>query len=54
MKRNRNTLEQIETLDLTPMLDVVFILLIFFIATASFMNYKSLKRKCSTSNRFSF
>ena len=36
--RGRHTLaEEDESIDLTPMLDVVFILLIFFIVTASFV-----------------
>ena len=33
----RNTEEQSGAIDLTPMLDVVFIMLIFFIVTASFV-----------------
>ncbi|MCP8900262.1 ExbD/TolR family protein [Gilvimarinus xylanilyticus] len=35
-KRNRNS-EESNDIDLTPMLDVVFIMLIFFIVTASFV-----------------
>ncbi len=35
--RGRNTEEQSGAIDLTPMLDVVFIMLIFFIVTASFV-----------------
>lgn len=35
--RTRKPQEQGQTIDLTPMLDVVFIMLIFFIVTASFI-----------------
>lgn len=35
--RNRNTDEDAGAIDLTPMLDVVFIMLIFFIVTATFI-----------------
>ena len=35
--RTRKSQGQGETIDLTPMLDVVFIMLIFFIVTASFI-----------------
>ena len=34
---NRNTQQEEEEIDLTPMLDVVFIMLIFFIVTATFV-----------------
>ena len=34
---NRNTADEGSEIDLTPMLDVVFIMLIFFIVTASFI-----------------
>ena len=40
MSRNRSSIgheEEEATIDLTPMLDVVFIMLIFFIVTASFI-----------------
>lgn len=37
LKRNRRDAEESE-IDLTPMLDVVFIMLIFFIVTASFVS----------------
>ncbi|HSG59874.1 MAG TPA: biopolymer transporter ExbD [Pseudomonadales bacterium] len=37
MKRKRNSDDQGGQIDLTPMLDVVFIMLIFFIVTASFV-----------------
>lgn len=38
MSRNQNTAEEEQgTIDLTPMLDVVFIMLIFFIVTATFI-----------------
>ncbi len=37
MKRKRNSDGQEGQIDLTPMLDVVFIMLIFFIVTASFV-----------------
>lgn len=36
VRQRRRTLETDEDLDLTPMIDIVFILLIFFIVTASF------------------
>lgn len=35
--RNTNTEEEVGAIDLTPMLDVVFIMLIFFIVTATFI-----------------
>lgn len=35
--RNRSADEDVGTIDLTPMLDVVFIMLIFFIVTATFI-----------------
>ena len=34
---NRNTQQEEDEIDLTPMLDVVFIMLIFFIVTATFV-----------------
>ena len=38
MRRNRNSVtEEANEIDLTPMLDVVFIMLIFFIVTTSFV-----------------
>lgn len=37
MKPRRNKTESEQTIDLTPMLDVVFIMLIFFIVTSSFI-----------------
>jgi len=37
MRRNRAAAEDEAQIDLTPMLDVVFIMLIFFIVTASFI-----------------
>ncbi len=36
-KRSEQPSEQAQAIDLTPMLDVVFIMLIFFIVTASFI-----------------
>lgn len=36
-RRNNKQEEQAQAIDLTPMLDVVFIMLIFFIVTASFI-----------------
>jgi len=37
MARNRNREEEDASIDMTPMLDIVFIMLIFFIVTASFV-----------------
>lgn len=37
MARNKKNEEEVGAIDLTPMLDVVFIMLIFFIVTASFI-----------------
>ena len=37
MKRRRSSGEEESEINLTPMLDVVFIMLIFFIVTASFV-----------------
>ena len=37
MSRKQNTTEEAGAIDLTPMLDVVFIMLIFFIVTATFV-----------------
>ena len=37
MRRLRNKQEEDAKIDITPMLDVVFIMLIFFIVTASFI-----------------
>jgi biopolymer transport protein ExbD len=37
MSRNAKAEEEVQAIDLTPMLDVVFIMLIFFIVTASFI-----------------
>lgn len=41
-KRHKVESEEAGEIDLTPMLDVVFIMLIFFIVTASFVREKSL------------
>ena len=41
-KRNKVEAEEKAEIDLTPMLDVVFIMLIFFIVTASFLKEKSI------------
>ena len=41
-KRKQQSSEEKAEIDLTPMLDVVFIMLIFFIVTASFLKEKSL------------
>ncbi len=41
-RRNKVETEDKSEIDLTPMLDVVFIMLIFFIVTASFIKEKSL------------
>ena len=38
MARNRNREEEDASIDMTPMLDIVFIMLIFFIVTTSFVN----------------
>ena len=37
MARNRNREEEVASIDMTPMLDIVFIMLIFFIVTTSFV-----------------
>lgn len=37
-RKNKNNTDDKAEIDLTPMLDVVFIMLIFFIVTASFLN----------------
>lgn len=37
MARNRNREEEDASIDMTPMLDIVFIMLIFFIVTTSFV-----------------
>lgn len=37
MRRNKQTVQEEVSVDLTPMLDVVFIMLIFFIVTTSFV-----------------
>ncbi|QCZ92484.1 ExbD/TolR family protein [Salinimonas iocasae] len=43
MKRKKHTSAEDEAqVDMTPMLDIVFIMLIFFIVTTSFVNEKSL------------
>lgn len=42
MKRRRSGLEDDSAVDLTPMLDVVFILLIFFIVTATFVRERGI------------
>lgn len=42
MKKHATVDSQSNEIDLTPMLDVVFIMLIFFIVTASFLNERSL------------
>jgi len=49
MKRWRDREDSLE-LDLTPMLDVVFILLIFFIITASFTENRSIQLERPTSS----
>lgn len=41
-RRKRQDSEEQSEIDLTPMLDVVFIMLIFFIVTASFVKERSL------------
>ena len=41
-KKNKQENEDKAEIDLTPMLDVVFIMLIFFIVTASFIKEKSI------------
>jgi len=41
-KQKKQTSEDKAEIDLTPMLDVVFIMLIFFIVTASFIKEKSI------------
>lgn len=41
-KRNRQEAEDKADIDLTPMLDVVFIMLIFFIVTASFVKEQTI------------
>lgn len=41
-KKRKGSAEDKAEIDLTPMLDVVFIMLIFFIVTASFVKEKSL------------
>lgn len=40
--KKANTLNESNAIDLTPMLDVVFIMLIFFIVTASFINERGI------------
>ena len=40
-----------QQIDMTPMLDVVFIMLIFFIVTASFVNESGLGRQSSADLR---
>ena len=44
MSRSRITIKREDSvkIDLTPMLDVIFIMLIFFIVTASFIKEKSI------------
>ncbi|MEM8799915.1 MAG: biopolymer transporter ExbD, partial [Pseudomonadota bacterium] len=42
MRRRFGTPEEEDNIDLTPMLDVVFIMLIFFIVTASFIKESGL------------
>ncbi len=42
MKRRRSGLAEDSAVDLTPMLDVVFILLIFFIVTATFVRERGI------------
>ena len=42
MRRRKKKAEDSQEVDLTPMLDVVFIMLIFFIVTASFVKEKGL------------
>ena len=37
MKRRRNTKEAVTVLNLTPLIDMVFILLVFFVVTSSFV-----------------
>lgn len=43
MKSVKRTNENLECIDLTPMLDVVFIMLIFFVVTASFIKEHAVK-----------
>ena len=40
MRRKRVRQEEDADIDITPMLDIVFIMLIFFIVTATFINGK--------------
>ena len=43
MRRSRQTESEEKVADLTPMLDVVFIMLIFFIVTATFIKETGVK-----------
>jgi len=43
MIRRRNKERDDSTIDITPMLDIVFIMLIFFIVTTSFVKRQGLK-----------
>ncbi|MDB9999055.1 biopolymer transporter ExbD [Porticoccaceae bacterium] len=53
--RTRKSQGQGETIDLTPMLDVVFIMLIFFIVTASFIKLPGVEvNKVDTSTEDSY
>ncbi len=53
--RTRKSQGQGETIDLTPMLDVVFIMLIFFIVTASFIKLPGVEvTKVDTSTEDSY
>lgn len=51
-RRNKNILEENEAhVDMTPMLDIVFILLIFFIVTTSFVKENGFLVKKSTASK---
>ena len=53
--RTRKSQGQGEAIDLTPMLDVVFIMLIFFIVTASFIKLPGVEvNKVDTSTEDSY
>ena len=45
MRRRRTQQQDESDIDLTPMLDVVFIMLIFFIVTASFVKESALDKR---------
>jgi len=42
MRRRRNKTSDEAEVDMTPMLDIVFIMLIFFIVTATFLDERGL------------